>query len=420
MEKYKTFYPGQYSDEEKRALDKAREEIKGKIGKPAIGMGGPAKPLPVTEEALLSHAQRWDGFNPMYCSKEYADKSCWGGLIAYPGSVNVSAVYPMLNPYASSFGDFFYYGVDGGEYEFYREIRPGDILTTITTHQDIVDVTDENGSPARKFLLIGEAEVYDQKNELVAKLQTTARNSMKKILDGSPVPDLYAQTFEWKTYDDPLSPHVTTDEEWQRIYALWDQEKIRGSETLYWDDVNVGDQLTPTCSGPITVVDMIRFHGQTFFELPGTRKLLNSGLIMQDKYGMKYHTMARHYFDCHQNNSGALFYNTTARDLVLRTVTNWMSDAGLVTKFGWEFCNTFRDIYEPGNGAALLARVPYMAGKFCNRHGMEGDTVIGNGYVTGKYQDESGAYIELVCWGETLTGDVVQVVPVTVKLPVRG
>ena len=420
MEKYKIFYPGVYDDQEKQALEKAREEIAGKIGKPAVGMAGPAKPLLVTEEALLSHAQRWDGFNPMYCDKSYAEKSCWGGVIAYPGAVNVSAAYPMLNPYADAFGDFFYYGVDGGMFEFFREIRPGDVLKTITTHQDIVDVTDEGGSPARKFLLIGEAEVYDQNDKLVAKLTTTARNSMKKILDGSPAPDLYTQTFEWKTYENPLTPHVTTKEEWERIYAMWDQEKIRGAEPLYWEDVAVGDEPAPTCTGPITVPDMIRYHGQTFMDLPCARKLLRTGMIMEDHYGMKYHTMARHYFDCHQNNSGALFYNTTARDLVLRTVTNWMGDAGLVTKFGWEFCNTFRDIYDPNNGKELLSKVPFMAGKTCNRHGIEGDTVIGKGYVTNKFKDETGAYVELVCWGETLEGDVIQGFPVTVKLPTRA
>lgn len=419
MEKYKTFYPGVYTDEEKRALEQARGDIQKKLGKPAMGMGGLAKPLQVTEEALLTHAQRWDGINPMFCSKTYAENSCWGGVIAYPGAVNVTAAYPMMNPYANAFGDFFYYGVDGGMYEFFREIRPGDVLKTITTNQEIVDITDEGGSLARKFLLIGDAEVYDQNDELVAKLTTTARNSMKKIIDGSPVPDLYAQTFEWKTYENPLTPHVTTEDEWDRIHTLWDQEKIRGAETLYWEDVRIGDEPVATCSGPITVVDMIRFHGRLFLDLPSTRKLLNSGLIMQDHYGMKYHTMARHYFDCHQNQSGALFYNTTARDLVLRTVTNWMGDAGLVVKFGWKFCNTFRDIYQPDNGAEELKKVPSMAGKFCNRHGMEGDTVIGKGYVTDKYQNDSGAYVDLVCWGETLDGDVVQEVPVTVKLPTK-
>ena len=420
MEKYKTFYPGKYDDEEQRALDMMRKNIEGNIGKPGMGFGGPEKPVTVTEADLLSYANTWDGINPMYCDKAYAEKSSWGGVIAYPGAVNISASYPMMNPVAKSFGDFFYYGVDGGEFRFFRAVRPGDVLTTLTDKQEIVDVTDPDGSPARKFKLIGESSTYDQDGNLVAKLRTVARNSMKRIIDGSPVPSDYDQTFEWKTYDNALTPHITTDEEWETIKAMWDAEKIRGAETLYWEDVNVGDEPTPTCSGPVTVMDLMRFHGKTAMGLPSVRHMMNSNMLMKDHRGMIYNVMARHYFDCHQENSGALFYNITARDLCIRTVTNWMGDDGLVVGFGWQFCNTFRDIFDPNNGRDLLAQVPYMAGRYVDRHGFEGDTVIGKAYVTKKYKDDTGAYVDLVVWGETLDGDIVHAGPATVKLPTKA
>lgn len=419
MEKYKIVYPGVYTDEEKKVLDTLNKDIAETIGKPAGMMGMPARPMQVSEMELISYAKTWDGLNPMYCDKAYAEKSIWGGVIAYPGAVNVAAGYPMLDAFSSVFGDILYYGVDGGEYRFFRAIRPNDVLTTITDHQEILDVTDPQGSPARKFKLIGESSVYDQKGDLVAKISTTARNSMKKIIDGSPVPSDYEQCFEWKTYDKPLTPHVTTDAEWETIKTLWAGEKIRGAETLYWEDVNVGDEPTPTCSGPISVMDMMRFHGKMLLTFPSTRQLLNSGRVMKDPRGMIYTGMARHYFDCHQPNSGALFYNTTARDLVIRTVTNWMGDDGLVVGYGWQFCNTFEAIFDPNNGKELLSQVPHMAGKFCNRHGYEGDTVIGKAYVTEKYKDDTGAYVKLVCWGETLNGDIVHVGPATVKLPTK-
>lgn len=419
MAKYKTFYPGVYTDEEQKALDKIRKDIESQKGKPASMMGMPDRPVEVTEMDLISYAKTWDGINPMYCDKKYAEKSSWGGVIAYPGAVEIAADYPMLDDLASVFGDVLYYGVDGGEYKFFRALRPGDTLTTITDHQAVVDVTDPEGGIARKFKLIGESSVYDQKGELVAKISTTARNSMKKIIDGSPVPSDYDQCFEWKTYDNPLTPHITTDEEWEKIRTLWANEKIRGAETLYWEDVKVGDEPAPTCCAPVSVIDLMRFHGKVLMTFPGIRQIIDSGRVMKDPRGMIYTGMARHYFDCHLPNSGGLFFNTTARDLVIRTVTNWMGDDGLVVGYGWQFCNTFDAIFDPNNGRELLAQVPHMAGKYCNRHGYEGDTVIGKAYVTEKYKDDTGAYVKLVCWGETLDGDIVHVGPATVKLPTK-
>lgn len=55
--------------------------------------------------------------------------------------------------------------------------------------------------------------------------------------------------------------HHYTEEDWEFISDLWDKEFIRGADTLYWEDVQVGDHPTPICSGPWTEMDMIKGHG---------------------------------------------------------------------------------------------------------------------------------------------------------------
>ena len=102
-------------------------------------------------------------------------------------------------------------------------------------------------------------------------------------------------------------------------------------------------------------------------------------------------------------------------------VTNYIGDAGFMTKVAWRFMKLFKEMrtYEPGKD--ILEKVPYMKGKACNRHGSEGDTVIAKAYVTAKYVNERGEHIiDLSCWGETLDGDILEVVAASAKLPSKG
>ena len=44
--------------------------------------------------------------------------------------------------------------------------------------------------------------------------------------------------------------HFYTEEDYETMKTYWRNEKIRGGETLYWEDVNIGDEPTPTCEPP--------------------------------------------------------------------------------------------------------------------------------------------------------------------------
>ena len=65
---------------------------------------------------------------------------------------------------------------------------------------------------------------------------------------------------------------------------------------LYWEDVQVGDETVPTCSGPVSDMDMFRLHGDMIRSMPDARGFLEAGEeLMTDAYGQKLHFMARHY-----------------------------------------------------------------------------------------------------------------------------
>ena len=41
-----------------------------------------------------------------------------------------------------------------------------------------------------------------------------------------------------------------TEKELEEIYAAQDREEIRGANPRFWEDVKVGDELTPVVRGP--------------------------------------------------------------------------------------------------------------------------------------------------------------------------
>ena len=63
-------------------------------------------------------------------------------------------------------------------------------------------------------------------------------------------------------------PAHYTDEDYERIDAIYAQEQPRGAEKRYWEDVSVGDELAPMVKGPTTITEMIAFHAGGYGFVP--------------------------------------------------------------------------------------------------------------------------------------------------------
>ena len=57
-----------------------------------------------------------------------------------------------------------------------------------------------------------------------------------------------------------IAPAHYTDEDYERIDAIYEHEHRQGATTRWWEDVQVGDELTPMVKGPLTVTELIAFH----------------------------------------------------------------------------------------------------------------------------------------------------------------
>jgi len=70
---------------------------------------------------------------------------------------------------------------------------------------------------------------------------------------------------------EPRGPAPYTDEELASIDEQYAQERRRGAEPRWWDDVEEGDELEPRVKGPLTVTDMICWHVGVGMGLYGVR-----------------------------------------------------------------------------------------------------------------------------------------------------
>ena len=421
MSMYKKVYPGVYTEKEQKILDEARARLKAQVGQPSPFGSGKADPTLI---ALYNNA--WDPWNPLFNDPEYGKKTKYGSIIAIPCWKEPGAMFPTL---PMDMGDRMTERANlGGAFEIFQPILPGDELTARVGEGRIVDVTPEEGADAHMFYLEGNGELYNQRGELVMRGKTRGRNGFSFYADdytgeriggfgmgkgpggpGGPGGPPGMTSGE---------PYTYTDEDWEKILEYWKSEKIRGAETLYWEDVSVGDEPQTLCSGPINEMDMIRFHClQLMGGRPFRDNLLDENMRrrlepFKNKYNVYYEDMALHF--CGQGmGRNPIFFNTTNRNLLIRVITNWMGDDGQLRAIDWHFSSQEAD--------SFFDKVPYMKGKAATNHGACGECMLLHAYVTDKYVSEAGDHlVDLTCWAETWDHKLTQVIGVSVELPSRG
>lgn len=416
--KYQTFEPGKYFDWEKKAVEERFENAR--KGPPK---GREKLPKPISEYEILNFNGIWDPYNPLFNDPDYAKSAGWKDVFARPCIKLPMGAISMVGEMMGT-GDLFYYSNSPTYAEFGAPIYPGDTFTVENEKLIFEDITIP-GADYRWFKFSAITNMYNQRDELVVRHTLWRREAYRKIIDGSPKPSFTENQSEWVKDFPPA--HYTTDEEWEYVRELWSKEYIRGKDTLYWEDVNIGDEPAWVTSGPVSYMDEVRWQGS----LGGNQGYLlhdDGGpilggwkyrdLMFRDIYGIYLPLTANHYGGRNIPGARMVFFNNTAAYIIARLVTNYIGDAGFVTKMGWVFQQFSKHMQFEREGGEYLDKVPYMKGRGCDVHPSEGDTVIGKGYVTDKYIDEKGDYIiDLVCWGENLDNQVIQVVTMSAKLP---
>lgn len=372
---------GVYSRAEEAMLAEWQDRLDKQVGwigeEPTIQIPYPVTHRVATKELIIHNAMAADYWNPLWRDENYARNTRWGGIIAFPFftiCVCATGTVDYFLKIPPEIGDVRINVCHC--WEFYKPIRIGDSFRVFIGRHRVKDITRDEPEANRRFKYDVEVQYFNQKDEIVTILRRSDRTTIFPKGTIQEKKDVqFAQEYRY------------TEEDIAAIDQACDAEEIRGAKPRYWEDVNVGDTLTPVVMGPITAWD-------TVVEMQGV------GLALYPMRVVRKHTAERVVVDpvtniphksieLHMTERGAQIqpmgrYSTTINastieNTLCRLVTNWMGDDGFLRKL--EFLK--------------FSNVPL------------GDTVFGRGKVKRKYIDDNGDYmVELDVWLETVRGYV--------------
>ncbi len=137
-------------------------------------IGTPSEPTTIEIEKgmIRKFAESIEDPNPLWQDEEYAKKAQYGEIVAPPGLLMTVMMrgrgleLPFNLPMPRILDG-------GGEWEYFKPIRPGDVLTVV---EKIADIREREGKMGKMLFVITESTYTNQNNELVARALGTIIN----------------------------------------------------------------------------------------------------------------------------------------------------------------------------------------------------------------------------------------------------
>lgn len=329
------------------------------------------------EELSVHDIRRWARYsvgddNPLFSDADYARRTRWGRVIAPPTflyTVDSGIVAPGLRGIQWIFA--------GSRFEHFKPVHAGD---TITAMARLIDVQVKEGSKVARYVnQVGEVLYHNQHGDLVTRYEGDIFRIPRKRSGGG-------FKFAVKDASEAPKPYRYTDEEIEAIANGYRDEFRRGADTLYWEDVQPGDDLPMVQKGPLTLVDIVGFYA-------GRRTVYNvmklafqerdkhpSNVYYSPTRNIPMHPAAGHYDVeiAHEiGMPGAYDQGWQRLNWAGHLLTNWQGDQGFTRK--------------------LHGRV--------TRPNLVGDLTRMQGEVTGKRKVDGEALVDIRWWGENQRGE---------------
>ena len=312
-----------------RITQEGIDKIKGRLG---VYYHGTRHVGEITADAIRTYAQGMGERNPIYFDEEYGRRTPHGSMIATP-----IFLWTVRAPTATNLGGMpgvhSFYG--GSEWEYFRSVRPGDVISTSYRPYDVV----EKSSRYAGHMAIQYAQTLyvDQRAEAVARAKAWSIRTERQAAR------------ERDAFRGVEKPKYTR-EDLEAIWEMYDREEIRGATPRYWEDVLERDTLPPIVRGPLRVVEIIfgagRFDafnigvgaspgGNHYYRWSTFRKYM--GFAEPDpETGVPDHPHRGHW----EENMAKTIALPGIYDLgpqrgswLAQIVTNWMGDGAFVRKF---------------------------------------------------------------------------------------
>jgi acyl dehydratase len=324
-----------------------------------------------TEDGIRIFVNGEGDLNPLFRDPDYAKNTKYKCLIAPPNYLYTITYAqspldhgPMIPEIAG-----YYSGCDR---EWFKPVCVGDKFTyRVMCPSDNIEMPSKWAG--RKVLSYEKCDYYRQGGDLVA-----GYSCYDQWVDVNEVTRLNSQA---NTEIEKIPTY--TRKEIEDIYAAQDAEEISGATPRYWEDVKVGDELTPVVRGPYNEIEKAAWHAGGHAHNLSDR--LNR--IIWKKVPWAETRMA--YGVAVVKRTFAVGQQLEAWRYIL--LTNWMGDDG----FLWKFSAQIR------------------------RFVMVGDTTWVEGKVVKKYIDDGKCCVDIDIQNVMQTGAVSVTGGATVILPSR-
>jgi acyl dehydratase len=288
-----------------------------------------------TRDGIRHYSYGFGDDNPLYVDPDYAAQSRWGSIIAPPGFLESAGLSPSIEttPEMKGRGRGGLAGVHmywaGDHARYYRPVFEGDRIWVRRFYVDIKE-KDSSRFAGRSAVSVRRRVYWNQDGDLVAIWDADfvhAERHAKVDKEGS------------QTKPAEVVQHVYTDEEREEIDRHYAAETIRGSETRYVEDVNIGDDLGVRFRGPLVVGDIIAWlmgcgrHELFPYRLNYRNRQRMGGFYSLNEFGAWDSAMRVHWDDEYAKSVGArraYDYGMLRNAWLMQIVTDWMGDDAIL------------------------------------------------------------------------------------------
>lgn len=286
----------------------------------------------ITKDMIRLYASAIGDFNPLWVDEDYAKGTRWGGIIAPPMCEVMIAEAASVPPPLELQGLSYMNG--GSTRTYFQPIRPGDEFDAFDTFKGVVEKSNPE-KPYRLFILSGEREFFNQRNEHVLTVKSNIL-----VTAAYPEPGREKKTRDFSE----LKRHFYSDEELAVFHKSYDEEiegvNRFGKGKRDFEQVQIGDELPEMYKGPYDYADAVSFFAVTGFSMAFAKKWLtmrdNPDAFVRDVETNEYHAAPDwHFSDSVARSRGVPFapiFGTHIEASMMEGVTNWMGDEARVVE----------------------------------------------------------------------------------------
>jgi len=305
------------------------ERARRQIGVPKFAFNKPYNA--VASADVLSHfAWACGDDNPLWHDRSYASKTRWRDQIAFPLFLHSTGtnLTPKQDAEQKALFKGLFRGVGkyytGVEWTWWRPLYPDERLYVerVTSAIKVNEKSSFSGG-------VSVTEVYrdlwvDRAGIPVGRREESYLSAER---EGSKKAGRYAN----------VQRHSYTPDDIARIDEVYAAEQRRGREKRFWEDVAVGDSLTPIAKGPLTMVDVIAMHMGLGLSSSGIGPLRYNwrqrtrmpAFYVADRYGVPDVVQRVHWDHDRATELGlptSYDYGQMRTSWLIHLVTNWMGD----------------------------------------------------------------------------------------------